>query len=229
VHLTHHGLERLGCDVFEQVLREPEGKSRLRLRKSKTDKRLIEELLPLARYIQVHYRPGRRINVRWLSGSQPYDAILWSSGALVEHGYVPKRVFVEITRSVHRNDSDSRRLLDLRGGSFGVRGIHRVGKEIVSKPYVFSGGENAKDLAELILASINQKAQKSYSLSTVLIVDCVPPCSLLFEEEWIDAIELVKLAKPSIPCREVFLLVMQMSIYTATLPGDRQPPVRRER
>jgi hypothetical protein len=196
VHLTHHGLERLGCfrvpkdscidlatiddhlldgldfcrkvyDVFEQVLREPEGKSRLRLRKSKTDKRLIEELLPLARYIQVHYRPGRRINVRWLSGSQPYDAILWSSGALVEHGYVPKRVFVEITRSVHRNDSDSRRLLDLRGGSFGVRGIHRVGKEIVSKPYVFSGGENAKDLAELILASIHQKAQKSYSLSTV--------------------------------------------------------------
>jgi hypothetical protein len=62
-----------------------------------------------------------------------------------------------------------------------------------------------------------------------VIVDCVPPCSLLFEEEWIDAIELVKLAKPSIPCREVFLLVMQMSIYTATLPGDRQPPVRRER
>lgn len=214
-------------DLFEQINQEPEGKGRLRLRKSKTDKRLVEELLPLARYVQAHYQAGRRIKVRWLSGSQPYDAILWSSGSLVEHGEVPKKVLVEITRSVHRNDSDMRRLLDQRGGSFGVRGIHRVGKEIISEPYVFSGGENAKDLAGLILASMKLKAQKAYPRSTVLVIDCVPTSSLLFEDEWNDAIEQVRLAKPHIPFREVFLLDMQMATHTATLYGDRQARTRR--
>lgn len=213
-------------DLFDQISREPEGKSRLRLRNSKTEKRLIEELLPLARYIQARYQVGRRIKVRWLSGSQPYDAVLWSSGSLVEHGDAPRRVLVEITRAVHRNDSDSRRLLDQRGGSFGVRGIRREGKEIVSKPYVFSGGENANDLAKLILVSLNRKANKPYPPSTVLVVDCVPTCSILFEEEWKDAIERVKLAKPRIPFREVFLLNMQIATHTATLHGNRRLPVR---
>jgi hypothetical protein len=216
-------------DLFDQIRREPEGKSRLRLRKSKTDKRLVEELLPLARYIQARYQAGRRIKVRWFSGSQPYDAVLWSSGTLVEHGEVPRRVFVEITRSVHRNDSDSRRLLDRRGGSFGVRGIYREGKDIISKPYVFSGGENAKDLAELILASLKLKANKTYPPTTVLVVDCVPTSSLLFEDEWKEAIEQVKLAKPSIPFHEVFLLDMQMATHTATFHGDRQQTARRKR
>jgi len=215
-------------DLFDQINREPEGKSRLRLRQSKTDKRLVEELLPLACYIQARYQAGRRIKVRWLSGPQQYDAVLWSSGSLVEHGGVPRKAFVEITRSVHRNDSDSRRLLDQRGGSFGVRGIHREGKTIVSKPYVFSGGENAKDLAELILASLNLKANKAYPPSTVLVVDCVPTCSLLLEDEWKDAIEQVSLARPSIPFREVFLLDMHMA-HTATLHGDRQRSPRHKR
>lgn len=216
-------------DLFDQICREPEGKSRLRLRKTKAHKRLVEELLPLARYVQARYQAGRRIKVRWLSGSQSYDAVLWSSGSLVEHGDAPRRVFVEITRSVHRNDSDSRRLLDQRGSSFGVRGIHRERKDIVSEPYVFSGGENAKDLAELILTSLNLKANKAYPTSTVLVVDCVPTISLLFEDEWKDAIEQVRLAKPSIPFREVFLLDMQAATHTATFYGDRQPPARRKR
>jgi hypothetical protein len=207
-------------DVFDQINREPEGKSRLRLRQSKTDKRLVEELLPLARYIQARYQAGRRIKVRWLSGSQQYDAVLWSSGSLVEHGGAPRRVFVEVTTSVHPNDYLRRQLLDQRGGSFGVKGIRREGKAIVSGPYVFSGGENAKDLAEQILARLSAKASKAYPSATVLIVNCIPNC-LILEDEWTDAVEQVRKACPRIEFREVFLLDILMS-HTMTLYGDRQ-------
>lgn len=207
-------------DLFDQINRGPEGKSRLRLRQSKIDKRLVEELLPLARYIQSCYQAGRRIKVRWLSGSQQYDAVLWSSGPLVKHGGAPRRVFAEVTTAVHRNDSDMRRRLDQHGGSFGVKGIHREGKAIVSKPYVFCGGENAKDLAEQILTRLIAKANKAYPSSTVLVVNCVPPCSLMLENEWNDAIEQVRLAMPGIPFREIFLLDMLMG-HSATLYGDR--------
>lgn len=164
-------------DVFDQINREPEGKSQLRLRHSKTEKRLVEELLPLARYIQARYQAGRRIKVRWLSGSQQYDAVLWSSGLLVEHGDAPRRVFVEVTTSVHPNDYLRRQLLDQRGGSFGVKGIHREGRAIVSTPYVFSGGENAKDLSEQILARLSAKAKKGYPPNDS--VDCELQSELL--------------------------------------------------
>lgn len=207
-------------DVFDRITREADGKGRLRLRQSKTDKRLVEELLPLAWYIQARYQAGRRIKVRWLSGSQPYDAVLWSSGSLVKHGGVLRRVFVEITTSVHPNDYLTRRLLCEGGGSFGVKGVRREGKAIVSKPYVFSGGENAKDLAEQIIARLSAKANKSYSSSTVLIVNCVPNC-LILQDEWKDAVNQVENTKPSVPFLEVFLLDMLMS-HTTTLYGDRQ-------
>src|ERR1019366_7780432 len=78
------GLEfcRKVYDLFDQVQNGPDGIAKLRLRPSKNEKRLVEELIPIARYVQARYREGRRIKVRWLSGSQPYDAILWSSGGL---------------------------------------------------------------------------------------------------------------------------------------------------
>jgi hypothetical protein len=210
-------------NLFDQITREPDGKSRLRLRQSKIEKRLLEELLPLARYIQARYQEGRRIKIRWLSGSQPYDAVLWSSGLLVVHGGAPRKLRVEVTTSVHPNEYLVRQLLQERGGAFGVRGIHRDKKSgnIVSKPYVFSGGENAKDLAEQILKRLSAKADKAYPSGTVLVMNCIPTCSLLLEDEWEDAVRQVKNAKPSIPFIEVFLLNMLMS-QTRTLFGDGQ-------
>jgi hypothetical protein len=205
---------------FDQINREPEGKSRLRLYKSKSDKRLVEELLPLARYIQARYQAGRRIKVRWLSGSQQYDAVLWSSGSLVEHGGVPRRVFIEITTSVHPNDYLRRHLIHQRGGSFGVKRIQKKGKTIVSKPYVFSEGENAKDLAEQILERLNAKASKAYPTRTVLIVNCIPNC-LILEDEWADAVEQVRETARSVEFREIFLMDLLMSHMT-TLYGDQQ-------
>ena len=217
------GLEfcRVVYDLFDQISGEPDGKRRLRLRLSNADKRLVEELLPLARYIQARYQAGRRIKVRWLSGSQRYDAVLWSSGSCVTHGDAPRKVFVEVTSSVHPNEYLVRQRLEQRGGSFGVRGIHREKTTgiIVSRPYVFSGGENAKDLAEQVLLRLSEKAEKGYSPATVLLVNCIPNC-LILEDEWADAVERVRKGGP-IAFREVFLLDMLMS-HTATLYGDRK-------
>ena len=208
-------------DLFDQISQGPDGKGRLRLRRLKSDKRLVEELLPLARYIQARYREGRKIKVRWFSGSQPYDAVLWSSGSLVNSSGVPRRIFVEITTSVHPNDPDQRRLLHERGGSFGVRGISREGTTIVSRPYVFSEGDNAKELAAQIVARLTAKADKTYPPQTVLIVNCITNC-LILEDEWQDAIEQVKKAAPKIAFREVFLLDMLASRTTTLFGGPER-------
>jgi len=112
-------------DLFDQVKAGPDGIEKLRLRPTKLEKRLVEELIPIARYVQARYREGRRIKVRWFCGSQPFDAVLWSSGDLVKHKMARRKVVIEVTTSVHANEYLTRRLLHERGGSFGVKGILR--------------------------------------------------------------------------------------------------------
>ncbi|MGO9590666.1 MAG: hypothetical protein ACLP3K_11565 [Candidatus Acidiferrales bacterium] len=209
-------------DLFDQVRGGPDGISKLRLRPTKNEKRLIEELIPIARYIQARYREGRRIKVRWFSGSQPYDAILWSSGALVEHRAAPRKLFLEVTTSVHQNEHLARRLLHERGGSFGVKGISRDKEtgDIVSKPHVRTNDELATDLAGQILERLKSKRDKHYPSGTVLIVNCVPN-SLILDSEWNDAIERVTKAQAHQPFREVFLIETVMS-HSTTLYGNRK-------
>jgi hypothetical protein len=209
-------------DLFDQVRRGTEGIAKLRLRPTKNEKRLIEELIPIARYVQARYCEGRRIKVCWFSGSQPYDAILWSSGELVKHRLAPRKLFVEVTTSVHPKEYLARLLLHERGGSFGVKGILRDKKtgEIVSKPYVQTPDELATDLAGQILERLKSKSEKNYSPETVLVVNCVPN-SLILDDEWNDAIERVTKAHVHLAFREVFLLETVMS-HSTTLYGDRK-------
>ncbi len=209
-------------DLFEQVKGGTDGLAKLRLRPTKVEKRLIEELIPIARYVQARYSEGRRIKVRWFSGSQPYDAILWSSGSLVEHRIVPKKLFVEVTMSVHQNDYLARRLLHERGGSFGVKEIFRDKKtgQIVSKAHVHAPDELKTDLADQILERLRSKSNKNYPPGTVLVVNCVPNDPIL-ESDWNDAIERVTKAQVHLPFREVFLLETVMS-YSTTIYGDRK-------
>jgi hypothetical protein len=214
-------------DLFDQQRGGPDGIAKIRLRPTKAEKRLIEELIPIARYVQERYRVGRRIKVRWLSGSQSYDAILWSSGELVDHRMAPRRLLVEVTTSVHQNEHLARRLLHERGGSFGVKGISRDKKtgDIVSKPYVHTGGELATDLAGQILERLKSKSGKNYPPGTVLIINCVPN-SLILDSEWNDAIGQVTKARTHLAFREVFLFESIMS-HSATLYGERK--LRRRR
>ena len=66
--------------LFDAVRASTGGISRLRRRAGLVEKRLIQELLPLTRYIQLRYDAGRRIRVRWQAGDQPGDASLLSRG-----------------------------------------------------------------------------------------------------------------------------------------------------
>ena len=207
-------------DLFDQVAASPNGIAKLRLRPTMIEKRLVEELIPIAHYVQARYREGRRIKIRWFSGSQPYDAILWSSGSLVGHRMAPRKVFVEVTTAVHQNEHLARRLLQERGASFGVKGISRDKKTgaIASKPYVHSNDELTIDLAGQMVDRIKSKSAKNYSPSTVLIVNCVTN-SLILESEWSNAIKRVTEAQ--LDFREVFLIDLLMS-HSTTLYGARK-------
>jgi len=218
------GLDFCGAvyDLFDQIRKAPGGIERLRLRKTKTDKRLIEELIPIARYVQARYREGRRISVRWFSGSQSYDAILWSRGGLVSHRMAPRRVFVEVTGSMHHNEYLARQLLQKEGGSWGVKGISRDEKTgvVTSKPHVHRNDEIMADLANQIIERLKSKAGKGYPWNTVLIMQCFPN-TLTLQSEWEDAIQRVQAARPFIPFRELFL-IETVSSLTTTLYGDRK-------
>jgi hypothetical protein len=209
-------------DLFDQVKTGPDGIEKLRLRPTKLEKRLVEELIPIARYVQARYREGRRIKVRWFSGSQPFDAVLWSSGDLVKYKMAPRKVVVEVTTSVHANEYLTRRLLHERGGSFGVKGILRDKRTgaIVSNPHVYKGNEIAIDLANQILERLKSKGAKKYSPGTVLVINCVADC-ITFPSQWDEAIERVTQAQIPLAFREVFLLEKVMS-HSTTLYGDQK-------
>lgn len=208
-------------DLFEQVSEGPDGIAKLRLRPTRVEKRLIEELIPLAHYVQARHREGRRIKVRWFSGSQPYDAVLWSSGAMVKRGVAPRRLLVEVTTSVHPNECLARRLLHERGGSFGVKGISRDKHtgEIVSKPHVHKNDELASDLAAQIIERLQRKGRKGYSAGTALVINCVAN-GIILPSEWNDAVDRVTKAQSHLAFREVFLIEMVMS-HWATLLSHR--------
>jgi hypothetical protein len=208
-------------DLFEHIQKLPDGVTRLRKRKG-VEKKLIEELLPIARYVQARYREGRRLKVRWFSGSQSYDAVLWSSGNLVTHHMAPRKVLLEVTGSMHENEYLTRQLLMTKGGSFGAKGISRDTKtgEVKSEPHVHRNDEIESDLATQILTRIADKAAKNYPWNTILIIQCF--CNTLtLDTEWDDAIKRVKSARPHIPFREVFL-IENVAALTTTLYGSRR-------
>ncbi len=208
-------------DLIEQVKSDPGGVAKLRIRSQKLEKRLIEELIPLARYVQARYQEGRRIKVRWLAGSQNHDAVLLSSGEKVKHRVVPKELLVEVTTSYSDNDHLARRQLHEEGMTWGPKSISQDKKtgKTVSKPYVFTNDERALDLAEQILKRIKDKAGKGYPPGTVLIVNCFPS-GVLLDDEWDKAMTLVRDAGLHDAFREVFLIELVRS-NSATLYGKK--------
>ena len=189
------------------------------MRSQKLEKRLIEELIPLARYVQARYQEGRRIKVRWFGGSQSYDAVLSSSGEKVTHGMAPKQLLVEVTTCYPDNDHLARRQLHEEGMTWGPKSISQDKKtgKITSAPYVFTNNERAIDLANKVLERIKNKIDKAYPPGIVLIVNCFPS-GLLLDDEWQKVVELVQQAQLYSAFKEVFLIELMRS-NSATLYG----------
>ena len=204
-------------ELFTQTRAGADGIANLRPRPTKLEKRPIEELIPIARYVQARYREGRRIKVRWLSGSQPYDAVLLNSGAFVDKGITPRRILIEVTTSVHPNEYFARQLLNEKEFSFGVEGIsrHKKSRAMVSTPYVDTNDDKVTTLTAQIIARIKAKTAKSYPPNTVLIMFVVLN-GVTYQEEWNEATNRVAQANERHGFSEVFLIETTVAWRSAT-------------
>lgn len=203
--------------LFAHIRRAPDGIARLRLRQGETEKKLIEELIPIARYIQARYSHGRRLKIRWINGNQQYDAYLLSAGPLVENGVVPRKVFVEVTTAVHEHEHIVRRMINDKGYAFGAKGIQldKRTRIPVSKPHVYKNDEAQGDLAARLIGRIRKKTTIAYPRGTALVIQCFLD-TLFLQDEWDDAISRLKDADVKHGFSEVFIFDSNHA-YSATI------------
>lgn len=191
--------------LYESVRSAVDGPSRMRLRPSRLEKKLLEELLPICKYVQASYRPGRYISIRWVDGNQKYDAEVLQRGAYVSENYYPAESYLEVTCTMHPNEHLSRELLEKKGGAFGLEGIRRLKSgEIESVPVGYSNREFIDSYSSLLLKQIGKKAKNLYPKNTTLIVQCTLN-TLYMPDEWDALLGIVRPALAALPFREVYL------------------------
>jgi len=214
-------------DLLDQIRSEPDGLGKIRLLASKREKRLLEELLPIAQYIQARYHTGNRLKIRWLSDSQPYDAIVWTPMIAVRKAGMPRKITLEVTTSTHQSAHLARKQLHETGGSFGPKDIRvdKTTRQIVSTPYVYNGAEHIGDLINQIIGRISAKAQKDYPPNTVLIINCETD-GLILPDEWRSAIQHVENLGIHKSFREVFLYSPKGN-HTASIWGSNKQQQRK--
>ena len=197
----------LAYTAFDRIRAHPKGIEELRMRRTPRSKKLIEEILPVVRYVQRRYSPGLRIEVRWEGGNQTYDAFIRCSGADIEHRGVPKRQFLEVTTAVHPNEYLTREQLNDEGLSWGPRLARRDRKtrRAVSEPAVNEYREAEAEHIEQILGVIRAKQAKRYPPSTSLLVRCVVNMPML-DDEWTYIASAVGKDCAHVPFREVILV-----------------------
>lgn len=189
--------------LFEEMRAAPGGVSQLRLRKG-AYKELIEELLPIACFLQHSYTAGRYIDVRWRV-DEPFDAELRQRGGLIDHGMFPSECHLEVTNAMHPKDFMQRKLLEQDGSAFGVEGVEWAGKgKLKSTPYARSGDQFVRDFANLVVAEIRKKSVPTYPPRTALIVQCTTP-TYFFPSEWDFMCELAIAGMPQHQFDQVFL------------------------
>jgi len=121
--------------LFESIRATEIGRSHLRMRKTSPEKKLIQELLPISQFVLSKYRIGLYLSVKWIDGSQQFDAQINQSGFYVDQGFYPPLIYLEVTCVMHPNDYLQRELLDKNGTAFGLEGIRRQANgEIDSVP-----------------------------------------------------------------------------------------------
>jgi hypothetical protein len=180
-------------DVFDAIRSQPDGIAELRLRSTRRAKKLLEEILPLAAFIQSRYGPGCRIRIRWLSGNQSFDARILYQGRLIEWWGAPKRQYLEITTAVQGTEYLVREHLQATGGSFSARGTHRdrKTKKITSKPVTIEHTDGVTDFVTLICSRVADKAKGTYPPATTLLVNC-DLGEVVLEDEWDEIVQSVR-------------------------------------
>jgi hypothetical protein len=202
-------------EIFEKVRETPAGIEAIRMRRGKC-KKLVEELLPICKYMQAKYRPGRYISVKWRDGSQTYDAELRSTGAYVTHGHYPESSFLEVTCVVHPNDYLAREHLNAGGAVFGLVGLARAkDRTVISIPHAHVGEIFIDDYADLVLAELAKKAIKPYPDGTALVMQCCLN-RLYIPSDWAKLESTLRARIPQHPFTELFLYD-PISEYSASI------------
>lgn len=192
--------------LFERLRAAPDGRNRLRLRATSAEKKVLEELLPICRYVQTYYRPGRYISVRWLDGSQSFDAELHQRGDYVDMGYYTALAYLEATTVMHENEHWIWKLLSEGQPAFAPEGVTKVKRQPVkSKPVVFTNTEHVERFISIVLSQLSKKAEIHYPADTSLVVQCSLN-SLYTLDDWDLLIREVKRQMPAHKFREVLLL-----------------------
>ena len=210
---------RLVYDYFEQV-RQSEGGVRTLRARPRPVKRLLEELLPIARYVQAHYGPGKYLSIRWMNGNQQFDAQVETTGAYVDNTGWPASSTIEVTHAVHENDHLMREKLNSEGAVFGLDGISRViaedgSKQVASVPVSYTNRSYIQDMQKIVVAAIQAKVSKSYPKHTALIVDC-SLITLFLRDEWETLVTLIRADMPKHEFMEIYLTAGQVG-YAAFL------------
>ena len=208
----------MAYELFEKIRCAEDGPSRLRMRATVVEKKLIEELLPICKFVQAKYRAGRYISVRWVNGSQQFDAEVFQTSKYVQEGYFPASAYLEATCVMHPQDFLSRELLDTKGVAFGLEGICRLKSgEIESVPVVHRNLEFMKSYSEMVLKQIGKKTGINYPFETTLVVQCTLN-GLYMPEEWEALVAEVRNHQPEHQFREIFMYDT-VSEYSCSLWG----------
>ena len=201
--------------ILENIKQIKDGIEIVRLQKGIMNK-FIKEVLPIARYVQMKYRPGRKIEVKWIDGYDEYDAYLLSSGFLVDIWEVEREQFIQVTTAVHQNDYLCRQYFVEKGHSWGPNGTKRdkITKEVISEPYVYTNNEHADDFAAIIINRIGEKIKIIYPENTILLIWC--QLNYPFEDsEWSYMVEKVKNAQLTHNFKEISLFDSNFKFFTS--------------
>ena len=205
------GLEfcRTAYDVLEAIKAGPGGITELQGGSSRRVKELLEEILPLAAFIQARYGPGSRMQVRWSGGNQPYDAQAYYRGGLVDRSLLPAEQYLEITTAEHGNEYLVRERMAKVGGSFAAIGTRRdpVTREVVSDAVAVEHSDEMDGLVRLVVARVQDKAGHGYPENTALVVHCNLG-GVIPEDDWAYIVGAVRkgLRAQSLPFTEAVLV-----------------------
>jgi hypothetical protein len=217
--------------ILDEVRSSPKGIEELRLRRGQRAKKLVEEILPLATFVQARYGPGYRLRIRWLGGNQSYDARLRCSGAVVDRMGIPRNQYLEVTTAVHQTEHLVRERINTEGFSFAAVGNRRdqATRKIISVPVVHEHSTHLGDLAALVKARVADKASKlRHPAQTSLLVQCELGVVVL-EEEWDEIIQALRAELQTEPNRFREVVLVEVGKRIATLSrqvGRAQRPKR---
>lgn len=211
--------------MFNALCARPDFQTRLRKRPTKFEKRLLEELVPLARYVQLTHTRGVNVSLCWSSGRQAGEAVVRRSGLSVEHGGYQREGMLEVTQAAHKNDHLLRELLDTQGHAFSPDGIRVQGKRsdgsrtVTSDAHSYGGDEAIVRQGAIVLHAVQAKIEKPYPDHTTLIVQ-VTLNSLYLPDEWDDLVQRVRDHLPEHSFEEIWLFDSSDRYY-ARIPALR--------